>query len=133
MTDQLITVLTFTHPNDLIFIRGRLEAEGIECFVQGELTSQIRPFMSNAFGGIELQVKENDLEKAVEILKEYGYVQDSDLQAPTGMFTSFDKTTAKFPLISKLPFWLRLLLVVLVLTALLMGFIYCMVWLTLNG
>ena len=68
MDDKLITVLTVTYPHELAIIRGRLESEGIECFVQDELTVQVNPFYSNAIGGIKLQVRESNYDEAVEIL-----------------------------------------------------------------
>lgn len=79
-TNNFITVLTFTYPYEVAVIRGRLESEGIECFVQDELTVQVNPFYSNAIGGIKLQVRESDLERTIEILKETGYIKDEDLQ-----------------------------------------------------
>jgi hypothetical protein len=72
--DKFITVLTFTQPSELYVIRARLESEGIESLVLNELSSQLRPFFSDAVGGIKLQVKEVDLDKTVEILKEAGYI-----------------------------------------------------------
>jgi hypothetical protein len=100
-TDNYITVLTFTYPYEVAIVRGRLESDGIECFVQDELTIQIHPFYSNAIGGIKLQVKESDLEQAVEILKEAGYIKEEDLQAPKSL-TNLNKFLSKIPVINKL-------------------------------
>ena len=49
MEDKLITVLTFNSIHELALVRGRLESEEIECFVQDELTVQITTF-PNAIG-----------------------------------------------------------------------------------
>jgi DNA-directed RNA polymerase subunit RPC12/RpoP len=57
-----------------------LESEGITCFVKDELTVQVHPFISNAIGGVKLQVKESDLSQTIEILKETGYIKDDNLQ-----------------------------------------------------
>lgn len=84
-TDRYTTVLTFTYPYEVVIVRGRLESEGIECFVQDELTVQVNPFYSNAIGGVKLQVRERDLKQAVEILKETGYLKDEDLQPDKGL------------------------------------------------
>jgi hypothetical protein len=97
-TDNYITVLTFSYPNEIAIIRGRLESEGIECFVQDELTVQVNPFYSNAIGGIKLQVKESDLKQTVEILKEGGYLKDEDLQQSPGS----GAILSKIPLLNKL-------------------------------
>jgi hypothetical protein len=100
-TDNYITVLTFTYPYEVAIIRGRLESEGIECFVQDELTVQVHPFYSNAIGGVKLQVKASDLQQAVEILKETGYLKDEDLQAPESLL-NLNKVLSKIPIINKL-------------------------------
>ena len=80
--EKFITVLTFTFANEVSIIRGRLEAEGITCFVKDEYTVQVQPFYSNAIGGVKLQVKESDLNQAIEILKEAGYLKDEEQELP---------------------------------------------------
>ena len=42
--EKFITVLTVTYGHEIAVIRGRLESEGITCFVQDELTVQVNPF-----------------------------------------------------------------------------------------
>ena len=79
--EKFITVLTVTFPYEVAVIRGRLEAEGITCFVKDELTVQVNPFYSNAIGGVKLQVLESDLNQTVEILKETGYIKEENLQS----------------------------------------------------
>jgi len=78
--EKFITVLTVIFPHEVAVIRGRLESEGITCFVQDELTVQVTPFYSNAIGGVKLQVRESDLHQAIEILKETGYIKDEEIQ-----------------------------------------------------
>ena len=65
---SLITVKTFTYPHEAYVIRGRLESEGIETFMQDEMTVQVHNFYSNAVGGVKLQVREKDAAQAREIL-----------------------------------------------------------------
>ena len=76
--EKIITIYTFNLANEAAIVRGRLESEGIPCFIQNELISQVAPFYSNAFGGVKLQVNENDAAKAKEILKEAGYIQEGE-------------------------------------------------------
>ncbi|MDR1699560.1 MAG: DUF2007 domain-containing protein [Prevotellaceae bacterium] len=78
--EKFVTVLTATYGYEIAVIRGRLESEGITCFAKDELTDQVNPFYSNAIGGIKLQVKESDLNQAIEILKETGYIENKDSQ-----------------------------------------------------
>jgi DNA-directed RNA polymerase subunit RPC12/RpoP len=75
-SEKFITVLTFTFAHEGAIIKGRLESEGIPCFMRDELTAQVAPFYSNAIGGVKLQVRESDLNQAIEILKETGYIKD---------------------------------------------------------
>jgi hypothetical protein len=100
-TDNYITVLTFTYPYEIAIVRGRLESDGIECFVQDELTVQVHPFYSNAIGGIKLQVKESDLKQTIEILKDTGYIKEEDLQMPKSL-TNLHEILSKIPIINKL-------------------------------
>lgn len=78
--NNFVTVLTVYYSHETALIRGRLEAEGIECNVIDELTVQVNPLYSNAIGGVKLQVRESDFENAIVILKEGGYLTDSDLE-----------------------------------------------------
>jgi len=78
--DKFVTVLTAMYGSEIAVIRGRLESEGITCFAKDELTVQVNPFYSNAIGGVKLQVRESDLNRAIEILKETGYIVDKELQ-----------------------------------------------------
>lgn len=92
--ENFVTVKTFTYPHEVAIIRGRLESEGIECFVQDELTIQVNNFYSNALGGVKLQVREGDVPEAIKILKEGGYLTEEDFQ--TSPFQAkLDKLVAK--------------------------------------
>ena len=111
--DKFVTVKTFTYPLEVAVIRGRLEAEGIECFAQDELTAQVNPFYSNAIGGVKLQVREQDLRKAIEILEETGYLKEADFR-PTPLYTTLDNATFKIPLLRNMQLEFRLMVIVAV-------------------
>src|ERR1043166_3774479 len=78
--DSFVTIATFTYPHEAAIIKGRLEAEGIICFLQDELTVQVNNFYSNAVGGIKLKVNKEDVEKAKEILAETDHTASEELQ-----------------------------------------------------
>ena len=99
--ENYVTVLTFTYSHEVAIVRGRLESEGINCFVQDELTIQVHPFYSNAIGGVKLQVREQDLEQTIEILKETGYITYEDLR-PSKELENLNKLFSKVPIINKL-------------------------------
>ena len=65
MSEQLITIDTFTHDGRAHICKTKLESEGIECFIAGEHSASIGyPLV----GEVRLRVKESDVERAVEIL-----------------------------------------------------------------
>jgi Putative prokaryotic signal transducing protein len=49
--------------------KGRLEEEGITCWLKDENTVTIDPILTNAVGGIKLIVAEDQAEKATNILR----------------------------------------------------------------
>ncbi len=72
-----VEVASFTYPADVQVLRSLLESEGIECFLKDEFMSEIMPGLPN-IGNIQLQVKEEDVAKALEIMKEGGFGKDID-------------------------------------------------------
>ena len=49
---------------------GRLQEDGINCWLKDENTVTINPILSNAIGGIKLMVADDQIEKAVELLNQ---------------------------------------------------------------
>jgi len=72
--EPLVTVATFSYQHQLLLVKSMLESEGIPCFTKDELTIQIQPLFSIPLGGIKLQVFESDVERALSILHESGYL-----------------------------------------------------------
>jgi hypothetical protein len=116
--EQYITIRTFTYPQDAFIIKGRLEAEGIECFLKDELTVQVDNFYTNALGGVKLQVRESDRDRAEEILTEAGYLHEKDFR-PSAFWKTVDSLTRSIPFLKLLPLELRA--VVVLTTAVLLG------------
>ncbi|GAB5523765.1 MAG: hypothetical protein Roseis2KO_16370 [Roseivirga sp.] len=73
--DKMVTVATFHLPQDAYIIRGRLESDGIFCYLKDELTVQSDNIISNAIGGVKLQVHESDVKQALPILEELGLIE----------------------------------------------------------
>jgi hypothetical protein len=96
---------------EVAVIRGRLESEGIACFVQDELTVQANPFYSNAIGGVKLQVRQSDMRRAIEILEEGGYLKEADFR-PTPLYTALDNATFKLPFLRGMRLEFRLMVIV---------------------
>ncbi len=47
-------------PSELAVVKSKLESEGIECKVLDEHTVQVYNFLSQAIGGVRLQVAESN-------------------------------------------------------------------------
>lgn len=68
MAGKLVTVGTFDMPAEAHLAKGLLEANGLTAFLADELTVGVAWHLSNAIGGIKLQVAESDVERATGIL-----------------------------------------------------------------
>lgn len=108
--DDFVTVMTFTYSVELAVLKGRLEAEGIEYRVLNELTTEIYPFLSNAVGGVKLQVRKSDVENTIGILKEGGYLNE-ELSQPPYFITKIKSIISRLPLINKLEPRLQLVII----------------------
>lgn len=62
-------------PTELAVVKSKLESEGIECIVLDENTVQAHNFLSQAIGGVRLQVAESNFERAREILEDSGLAE----------------------------------------------------------
>ena len=67
--EELITIANFSHPTEADPVVAWLESEGIACFVTNEHTVTMNWLYSNAIGGVGVQVKAADVERANEILQ----------------------------------------------------------------
>ena len=68
---DLITVKTFDSYFLANIILGRLQSEGIECYLKDEATVTMDPILTNAIGGIKLVVKKENAAEVTSILKRY--------------------------------------------------------------
>lgn len=94
------TIATFTFPSEMYSARALLETEGIECFVKDELTAQVHNFYSQAIGGVKLQVKEEDAERARSLLINAGYFKE-EKQELSRFWKGVDKLTRNIPWLKK--------------------------------
>lgn len=62
------TVRTFSSVIEAQIAQTKLESEEVECFVRDEHLANILMLYTNALGGVRLDVKEQDYDRALEIL-----------------------------------------------------------------
>jgi hypothetical protein len=63
-----VTVMTVMQPFEAQLARSKLESDGIDCFLPEEHSIAAHPAYAIALGGIRVQVRPEDLERARESL-----------------------------------------------------------------
>lgn len=77
--DERITVRTFSSSVDFEMVKLYLESCGIECFAKDEYVN--RAYLANVDGGVKLQVRPDQLDEAVKLLVEGGYITAEDMDS----------------------------------------------------
>lgn len=73
---------SFTNYIDAHILMGRLEEEGIRCWLQDENTITIDPILTNALGGIKLMVPKEQAERALDLLNRFTEERKSKRSCP---------------------------------------------------
>jgi len=68
----MLTIATFSKPEEAHMLRLRLEAGGVPAYIQDENMVQTDWLYSNAIGGVRVQIGEDDAGRAQEILQDPG-------------------------------------------------------------
>ena len=68
---EMVTVKTFDNYFSANIILTRLQHSGILCYLKDEYTVTIDPILSNAIGGIKLNVSIQDEEMVIDLLKQF--------------------------------------------------------------
>ncbi len=120
---DFVTIATFNHPYEVAIIRIKLDSAGIDTFLKDELTTHIYPFSSNAVGGVKLQVRNEDLEAALEILENSGH-PTNDEDNSSGFLNRLALFTGQIPLLKRIRFEGRFLIIATLLFSSVIGIIY---------
>ncbi len=109
---QTIRLMTCESTIEANIIKGRLESEGIECFITNENFSNLMPNLNNIMGsGAQIIICEQDRERALEIL-ETGTknklvcpgCQSSNIKMSLGHYRFKKLTVIALSLLSAIPF-----------------------------
>ncbi len=71
-----ITIATYEYSQQAHMVKNYLESEGIVVFMKDDMTAQVASYYAHAIGGIKLQVREDDFDRAIEVLEKGGYIKD---------------------------------------------------------
>lgn len=96
--ENLVTVRTANFASDLSIAKSYLESQGIECVIQGELSSQVYTTTAFSGGGVLLKVEEKNYERAVALLVEGGFAkkEDYEISATDKWLVNFVEKLRKF-------------------------------------
>jgi len=78
MNDKIVTLKAFYNPIEAEIVKGRLEANDIQCFIADGNFIGANPLYNQAAGGIKIKVFEHDLDKCREILSEKIEVENDE-------------------------------------------------------
>ena len=117
--DKLVEIARFQIQSKAYILRGLLESEGIECYLKDEYSNQIYGGGID-IGGVKVQIMDDQVEKALEIMKANGYEippeADEETATPpvptSGIFS-------KVPVLRKYPLE-KQLLILLAITAIIL-------------
>jgi predicted RNA-binding Zn-ribbon protein involved in translation (DUF1610 family) len=90
---NFIVAQVYTNYIDANIIMGRLEEEGINCWLKDENTVTIDPILTNAVGGIKLMVPESQADRAFDLLRQFRTEQQSHLKCPRCGSSNIDLVT----------------------------------------
>lgn len=68
MGNKFLLLASYQYTSEAQIYKGKLESEGIAVFIRDNNIVDSNPLYSNAVGGVKLFVKEEDIEKAKQIL-----------------------------------------------------------------
>ena len=71
MEDKMVELARFVQVSKAEMLANLLESEGIDCYVRDCFMNQI--YSGVDFGGVKVELLEKDLQRATEIMHDYGY------------------------------------------------------------
>lgn len=79
---DFVILQSFNNYIDAHLLMGRLESDGIQCWLKDENTVTIYPVWTNIVGGIKLMVNVEDYPKALEIFREVEQNRKQAVECP---------------------------------------------------
>lgn len=79
---ELVPVRSFDNYIEANIVLGRLQHEGIQCFLQDEYTVTIDPILTNAIGGIKLMVPRGEMPAVIALLQAFEEEKRAQFRCP---------------------------------------------------
>ena len=116
--DKMVEIARFQNQAEAFMLRSLLESEGIECYLKDEIINQMYGGFVD-FGGIKVQILEDQVPHAMDVMKANGYElpTEDEAIAPLAPMSGF---VGKIPFLRKFALE-KQLLIILIVTALLLA------------
>ena len=116
--DKMVEIARFQNQAEAFMLRSLLESEGIECYLKDEIINQMYGGFVD-FGGIKVQVMEDQVPHAMDVMLANGYElpKEDEAIAPLAPMSGF---VGKIPFLRKFALE-KQLLIILTVTALLLA------------
>jgi hypothetical protein len=111
-------IIAFTYGHEAHLVKSILESEEIEVILRDELNAQVCEAGANAVGGVKVCVRQQDVVRAMHLLKKGGFINEHS-ETESGFMKKLGRYTSKVPLIGKLAPELVLILLIAILVTLL--------------
>ena len=80
--EKLIPLQSYSNYIEANIVLGRLQNDGVDCWLQDENTNTIGPYLGNAIGGIKLVVPQSQVGRAQELMAVYIEEQKASIECP---------------------------------------------------
>jgi hypothetical protein len=68
MSEQLVTVRTYSTTFEANLVRGKLEASDVNAFLSDDNIINVNPLLTNLMGGVKVLVPKDEIDKARRVL-----------------------------------------------------------------
>lgn len=122
-TDKMVEIARFPYPAEAQTLIALLQSEGIACYLRNEYTSQLLGGCVD-LGGARVELLESDAPRALEVMKNEGYLREDDLPEEEEEIQTVAGWARHVPLLRNLPMEKQILLLLLLLAVCLGLFVY---------
>jgi len=114
ITDKMVEIARFSRVEDAQAMLALLQSEGVDCYLRNEYTTQVNGIID--MGGVRVEMLEESVPKAMQILKDNGYDIPEEDENPDDV-TSVTSWTSRIPILRKFSLGGQILILIFVIAA----------------
>lgn len=114
ITDKMVEIARFSRVEDAQAMLALLQSEGVDCYLRNEYTTQVNGIID--MGGVRVEMLEESVPKAMQILKDNGYDIPEEDENPDDV-TSVTSWTSHIPILRKFSLGVQILILVFIIAA----------------